>query len=68
MTALFFRDTPGIGGFMSTALFWFTKLFESKVTGTLASPSASFVYIPDFMAHPLRWLRDLDKEKETREK
>ena len=68
LEAQLFRNTPGLGPVVSTVLWPFTKLFEYKVTGTLARPRSQPLYIPKvFMVpfHPVRSLKELlgeDKE------
>ncbi|HMJ89693.1 MAG TPA: AsmA-like C-terminal region-containing protein, partial [Candidatus Acidoferrum sp.] len=59
MTAQLFRDAPGIGGLMATVLWPVTKIFEYKVTGTLARPQAAPLYIPSFISQPLKTLKGL---------
>jgi hypothetical protein len=57
------RDTPLVGPVVSMFFSPFTKLFRSKVTGTLANPKQ----VPEFLVtkmispflHPFRTLRDL---------
>jgi hypothetical protein len=57
-----FRDTAkGLFSIVSFALMPITKLFEYKVTGTLADPKKEPLYIPKFLMmplHPLRTLKD----------
>src|SRR5258708_29592605 len=57
------RDVWGVGPIVSTVLWPVTKMFEYKVSGTLAQPRAEPLYfIPKVVLmpfHPFRTLRDL---------
>ena len=60
--AVVFRGTPLIGPLISFAFSPLTKLFEYKVTGTLAEPKSEPLYIPKFLdslLHPFRTLKGL---------
>src|SRR6185436_1210016 len=62
MEAQLFRDTPALGGIVSKVLWPVTKLFEYRVGGTLAKPTAQPLFIPKIFLmpfHPLRTLREL---------
>ena len=69
MQADLLRDVPAFGWLVSKVLWPVTKVFEYKITGTLAQPKTQPLYIPKiFMApfHPLRTMKELfgdDKEK-----
>jgi hypothetical protein len=67
MAAQLFRDTPAIGGLMATVLWPVTKVFEYKVTGTLARPQAAPLYIPGFLTKPLKTLKGLGGVEEKSE-
>jgi hypothetical protein len=62
MTAQLFRDTPAVGGLMATVLWPVTEIFKYKLTGTLAKPEASPLYIPGFLTHPFKTLKGLGGE------
>ena len=71
MEAELFRNVPGIGVILSKVLWPVTKLFEYRITGTLAEPRLDEKYfIPKvvlFPLQPVKTLKDLfdqDKEKE----
>jgi hypothetical protein len=57
------RDTPLFGGFVRLALKPMTKLFEYKVTGTLANPKKEPLYLPTRMLflpfHPIQTLDEI---------
>ncbi|MEO7297933.1 MAG: hypothetical protein ABI042_05075 [Verrucomicrobiota bacterium] len=55
------RDTWVIGRLVSLALSPLTKLFEYKVTGTLAHPEREPVYIPNFLMMTLRPFHSMKK-------
>jgi hypothetical protein len=62
VTAELFRDLPGVGDFLSIVSSPATKIFESKVTGTIKEPKSKPIYIPRFllyMLHPIHTLEDL---------
>ena len=63
MKAEVFRDTPLVGGIISTALLPFSDLFDSKVTGTLSDPKVAprFLVSKIILApfHPFRTLSDM---------
>lgn len=61
------RQTWLIGPTLSFVLKPFTKLFEYKVTGTLADPKSRPVYLPKFLVSPIKSLKDWfgKEEKET---
>ena len=69
MRADLLRDMPALGWLFSKVLWPVTKVFEYKITGTLAQPKTQPLYIPKiFMApfHPLRTIKELfgdEKEK-----
>jgi hypothetical protein len=61
------RDTFVVGRLLSLALTPFTKLFEFKVSGTLAQPRSEPLFIPKVLMMPLRpWqtLKELFGEDE----
>ncbi|MBI3418379.1 MAG: hypothetical protein HY043_24075, partial [Verrucomicrobia bacterium] len=56
------RDMWGLGPIFSVVLSPLTKMFEYRVTGTLAQPKKEPLFIPKFLMmplHPFRTLRDL---------
>jgi AsmA-like C-terminal region len=55
------RDTPILGPIMNVALWPVAKLFEYKITGTLAEPKLAPVYIPKILLLPLNPLRVLEE-------
>lgn len=63
MQAEVFRDFPLVGGIVSTALMPFSKLFESKVTGTLEDPKIEQRYlVPRILLapfHPFKTLNEM---------
>jgi hypothetical protein len=63
ITAELLRDTWVVGRILSLALWPVSKIFEYKVTGTLAEPKSEPVYIlPKILLlplHPFRTLEDL---------
>ena len=62
MEAELLREFPGFGRLLSLVLLPFTKIFEFKVTGTLADPQSEPLYLPKFFMlpfHPLRTLKEL---------
>jgi hypothetical protein len=62
VTAEILRGAPLVGPLVSLALSPLSKVFEYRVTGTLANPKTEPVYIPKFidsLLHPLRTLRGL---------
>jgi hypothetical protein len=62
MEAQLFRDTPGVGQFVSTVFKPLTKLFEYRITGTLGKPRPQPMFIPKIIMmpfHPLRSMREL---------
>lgn len=64
--AALLRDTWLIGRVVSLALWPLTKLFEYKVSGTLAQPKSEPLYVPKlllFPLHPLRTLKELFSEE-----
>ena len=68
MEAQLLRDMPGLGPLVSTVFWPVTKLFEYKVTGTLAQPKSQPLFIPKiFMMplHPLRTIRELMEKDEA---
>ena len=58
-----FRNLPLFGKIMSLALWPVSKIFEYKITGTLAQPKAEPVYVPGFLLHPFRSLKGLLPEE-----
>jgi len=56
------RDTAGLGPVLNTVFFPFTRLFEYKVTGTLADPKSTPLYditkLILFPLHPIKTLED----------
>jgi hypothetical protein len=69
MEAEVLRDTPLVGGFISTLMLPFSKLFESKVTGTLDDPKvAPRFLVPKILnatIHPFRTLSDMFSNPST---
>ena len=69
MEAELLRDTPGFGWLVSKVLWPVTKIFEYKISGTLAHPKMQPTYIPKPLLaplHPLRTIKELfggDKDK-----
>lgn len=61
VTAEPLRDTPILGPIMKVALWPVAKLFEYKITGTLAEPKLAPVYIPKILMLPLNPLRTLEE-------
>ena len=63
MEAEVLRDTPLVGGIISTVLLPFSKLFESRVTGTLDDPKVEPRFlVPKILLapfHPFRTLSDM---------
>ncbi len=58
----FFRDAWLVGRLFSTALWPLSKVFETKVTGTLQAPVTEAMHIPKIIMapfHPFQTLRDL---------
>lgn len=72
MEASLLRDAWVVGRLFSLALTPLTKVFEYKVTGTLAHPETEPLYIPKFLLIPLKpfkTLQDLlNSESEPRER
>ena len=68
------RDVPAVGIVISKVFWPVTKIFEYKVTGTLAEPKAEPLYVlPKILLmpfHPLKTLKGLltDESKESEEK
>jgi len=62
VTAEPLRDTIGLGPVLNFVTFPFTRLFEYKVTGTLADPKSTPLYdvskIILFPLHPFKTLED----------
>ena len=56
------RDTAGLGPVLNTVFFPFPRLFEYKVTGTLADPKSTPLYditkLILFPLHPIKTLED----------
>ena len=61
VTAEPLRDTPILGPIMNVALWPVAKLFEYKITGTLAEPKLAPVYIPKILLLPLNPVRTLEE-------
>lgn len=62
VTAEMFRDTWLLGRIISLATMPLTKVFEYKVTGTLAQPKTDPLYVPKLLLlplHPLKTLKDI---------
>lgn len=63
MEAEVFHDFPLVGGIVSTALMPFSKLFESKITGTLDDPKIEPRFlVPKILLapfHPFKTLNDM---------
>jgi hypothetical protein len=60
VTAEPLRDTPILGPIMNVALWPVAKLFEYKITGTLAEPKLAPLYIPKILLLPLNPVRTLE--------
>lgn len=61
VTAEPLRDTPILGPIMNVALWPVAKLFEYKITGSLAEPKLEPVFIPKILMLPLSPLRTLEE-------
>ena len=61
VTAEPLRDTPILGPLMNVALWPVAKLFEYKITGSLAEPKLEPVFIPKILLLPLNPLRTLEE-------
>lgn len=61
VTAEPLRDTPILGALMNVALWPVAKLFEYRITGTLAEPKLEPVFIPKILMLPLSPLRTLEE-------
>lgn len=61
VTAEPLRDTPILGPLMNVALWPVAKLFEYRITGTLAEPKLAPLYIPKILLLPLNPLRTLEE-------
>lgn len=61
VTAEPLRDTPILGAIMNMALWPVAKLFEYKISGSLAEPKLAPVYIPKILMLPLSPLRTLEE-------
>ena len=60
------RDVWLVGRLLSLGLSPITKLFEFKVTGTLAEPKSEPIYVPKFiqwMLHPMRTIQGVIEAK-----
>ncbi|MEP6662702.1 MAG: AsmA-like C-terminal region-containing protein [Verrucomicrobiota bacterium] len=66
--AEFLRDLWVVGPVISTILKPLSKIFEYKVTGSLAKPVSEPVYIPDFLMMTLRPFHSIKKALEEDEK
>jgi hypothetical protein len=67
MQAEVLRDAWGVGRVVSLALWPLAKVFEFKISGTLAAPKSEPLYIPRllfFPFHPVKTLRDIFTENE----
>ena len=53
VTAEPLRDTPILGPVVNVALWPVAKLFQYKITGTLADPKPEPLYIPKILLFPL---------------
>lgn len=53
------RDTPLLGRLFSLALWPVSKLFQYRITGTLADPKSEPAYVPKWFLFPLRPFRTL---------
>ncbi|HYV27303.1 MAG TPA: AsmA-like C-terminal region-containing protein, partial [Candidatus Eisenbacteria bacterium] len=63
MEAELFRNVPLVGKVMSLMLWPVTKIFEYKISGTLAQPKAEPVYVPGFLVHPFRSIKGIFPEE-----
>jgi hypothetical protein len=62
VTAQLLRDTLVVGPLISTMLWPVSKLFEYKITGTLANPKSDPVYvIPKLLLMPLHPIRSIEQ-------
>jgi hypothetical protein len=61
VTAQLLRDTWVVGPLVSTALWPVSKLFEYKISGTLAKPESDPVYVPKLLLMPLHPIRSLEE-------
>jgi hypothetical protein len=61
VTAEPLRDTPILGPLMNMALWPVAKLFEYKITGTLAEPKLAPLHIPKILLLPLNPIRTLEE-------
>lgn len=60
VTAEPLRGTPVLGPVVNVALWPVTKLFQYKITGTLAEPKPEPVYIPKILLFPLAPFKTLE--------
>ncbi|MFO1513076.1 MAG: AsmA-like C-terminal region-containing protein [Verrucomicrobiota bacterium] len=60
VTAEPLRGTPVLGPVMNVALWPVTRLFQYKITGTLAEPKPEPVYIPKILLFPLAPFKTLE--------
>lgn len=68
MQAEILRDAWAVGRVVSLALWPLAKVFEYKISGTLADPKSEPLYIPRFLFfpfHPIKTLRDIFTEMEA---
>ena len=61
VTAEPLRDTPILGPIMNVALWPVEKLFEYKITGSLAEPKLEPVFIPKILLLPLSPVHTLEE-------
>jgi hypothetical protein len=59
VTAEPLRGTPLLGPVVNVALWPVTRLFQYKITGSLADPKPEPVYIPKILLSPFKTLEDL---------
>lgn len=60
VTAEPLRDTPVLGPVVNVALWPVTKLFQYKITGTLADPRPQPVYVPRILLFPLAPVKTIE--------
>ncbi|PYI85851.1 MAG: hypothetical protein DME26_10035 [Verrucomicrobia bacterium] len=58
MEAVPFRNIPIFGPIIKTVLLPVSKIFEYKITGTLSHPKRELVYLPNFLVHPFKAMKD----------
>jgi hypothetical protein len=61
VTAHLLRETPVVGSIISTILWPVGKVFEYKITGTLANPKSEPVYVPKILLMPFHPIRSIEE-------